>query len=545
MPQLLVYKAQLGVSHYSDWSNFPQNQSFLPITAWLQNANALGVVSGGRTVAQAAADIGVNILNSLDDGGVVWPPSFGTDDGRLAAIYAAGLYWIAGANGGITTSNNTARDSVASFIAVDQSLGGGRLVGYNGGDEPQCGPPMSSVPVMAAAVAGYDPTRPFFFNKLGEFFRRPVFYCPPDTQTAVQAVGVACSDIYALLSPYLNAVSGSDHISLPQDSLWVQGMVTNTMRAYARPGQPIWAFIAGGSDALNYSPANNFFTGAIEDGSTTLTFVTKSNGVPLKFTSAWEGLTLAGAGLQASTLADHATDDTHLVMSKAATATGNITVTVTGGANNDCVDDGNICVVNGNRYRATPAELMAEYMINLVNGATGFQLFVHDNTSYAYSFGATAGGAGALAAAEALTYINGIMRQFAPVINSPTVAICSMHSMDPYLGDGFPTVAPSCSDGILTMATSDIAVPGAALAKSYNGATYLLTQPSMRGSANMTFTLTGKAGQVATCVYDTNLKYDSAHSAVGSTFTLNGSAQFTDTFGAHNNHYQTKIYRIQ
>lgn len=543
---LHVYKVQLGESPYGAWPNFPQDQSFLPITAWLQNPNALGVVSDERTVAQAAADIGVNILIAVDDGGVPWPPSFGTDDGRLAAIYdVPGLYLIAGANGGITTSNNTARDSVASFIAVDQSLGGGRLIGYNGGDEPQCGPPMSSVPVMAAAVAGYDPTRPFFFNKLGEFFRRPVFYCPPDTQAAVQAVGVACSDIYALLSPYLNAVSGSDHISLPQDSLWVQGIVTNTMRAYARPGQPIWAFIAGGSDALNYSPANNFFTGAIEEGSTTLTFVTKNNGVPLKFTTAWEGLTLSGTGLQAGTLADHATDDTHLVMSKAATATGNITVTVTGGANNDCIDEGNICVVNGNRYRATPAELMAEYMINIINGATGIQLFVHDQTSYAYSFGATAGGAGSLAAAEALTYINGIMRQFAPVINAPTVGICSMDSMDPYLGDGFPTVASSCSDGILTMATSDIAVPGAALAKSYNGATYLIAQPSRRGSANMTFTLDGLGGQTAECIYDSNARYDPDHSAIGEEFVIDEEDEdFTDTFGAHSNHYQTKIYVI-
>jgi len=61
----------------------------------------------------------------------------------------------------------------------------------------------------------------------------------------------------------------------------------------------------------------------------------------------------------------------------------------------------------------------------------------------------------------------------------------------------------------------------------------------------MTFTMIGLAGKTATVAYDTNAQYDPTHSGVGSTFVLNGSSQFSDTFGANGNNYQTKIYQIQ
>jgi hypothetical protein len=404
---------------------------------------------------------------------------------------------------------------------------------------------MNAVPGLVTAGSAYDSTRPFFYNKLGEYFRRPQFYCAVATRAAVRAVGVGCSDIYPLLSPYLNAVSGGDHISVPQDSLYTQGLIMQTMRAYARTGQPLWAFIAGGSDALNYSAANNFFNGATENGSDELEFISKDNGIPTKFTAAWIGLELTGTGIQVNTVVESIIDDTHLVMSKTATGTDTVVVTVDGGENNDCISSGNICVVNSNRYRATPAELTAEVWINIINGANGIQWFVHDNTSFAYSFGATAGGAGAMVAAESLTYINGVLRQWAAMLNAPTVAICSMDSMDPVNGDGFPTVASACSNGILRMETSDEDVPGAAIAKNYSSKVYLIAQPSRRGSATMTFTLPTLSGQTATCVYDSNERHDPENSAVGQTHALGQSGVFDDIFGANDNHYQTKIYAIQ
>ena len=110
------------------------------------------------------------------------------------------------------------------------------------------------------------------------------------------------------------------------------------------------------------------------------------------------------------------------------------------------------------------------------------------------------------------------------------------------------TVSTSCTNGTLTMATSTSAVPGLAMLKQpVAGISYLFAQSDRRSAtgASMTFTATGLAGKVATVVYDSNSQYDNANNNVGATFTLNGSAQFSDTFGAHADSYQVRIYKIQ
>jgi hypothetical protein len=94
------------------------------------------------------------------------------------------------------------------------------------------------------------------------------------------------------------------------------------------------------------------------------------------------------------------------------------------------------------------------------------------------------------------------------------------------------------------MSTGTSTLPGSAIVKNYGGTLYLFADSDRNGSATMTFTLTGHAGQVATVVYDSNAKYDPTHSSVGNTFTLNGSGQFSDTFGANGHSYQPKIYMI-
>jgi hypothetical protein len=94
------------------------------------------------------------------------------------------------------------------------------------------------------------------------------------------------------------------------------------------------------------------------------------------------------------------------------------------------------------------------------------------------------------------------------------------------------------------MSTGASSVPGSAIVKNYNGTLYLFADSDRNGSATMTFTLAGYAGQTATVVYDSNARYDPAHSSVGATFTLNASAQFSDAFGANGHNYQPKIYKI-
>jgi hypothetical protein len=516
---------------YSQWSNFPQEASFFPVTAWLQS----------HTVAEDAAACGINIYLALDDGGTSWPPSFGTDDGRLAAIRAAGLYLIAGSNFGITLSDNVSRDSVASFQALHEEFGG--IIGYNGGDEPACGAPTNAVPQNVATAGGYDSTRPFLLNLLPGAFHAPIHNgCLNATIAALQATSIGSFDSYVFNSPYNpQEDGGSDFISVPQDSLYSKGVAVANMRYHSREGQPIWAFVAGGNNALGQAGEANNFTGGITNESANLT---NASGFSV-FTSAWVGLTVAGTGIQSSTTILSITNPTTAVMSKTATATNAaVTVTVTGGDLTCCRESTNLCVIRGNRYRPTPAETAADVWMCIVNGANGIQWFIHDTTSQSYSLGG-GGSAGALAAAANLTYINGTLQRFGAILNAQTAAICSMHSMNPLTGDGTITTVDTCSDGILTMATSDEDVPGSALLKSYNNRFYLVAQSSKRGSADMTFTIAGKGGHSARVIYDTNERYDPSNSSIEQTIALNSSGEFTDTFGANGNHYQARIYEIR
>jgi hypothetical protein len=502
-------------------------------------------VAGYDNVAQAAAACGINIFLALDDGGTNWPSGFGTDAGQMAALHAAGLKLVAaGHTLGLETANNVSANSVASFQALDVAQGGGvTLVGYNMGDEPACGAPMNAIPAKAAAVAGYDSTRPNFCNHNPGPFWRPGFdACVPATIEALQATSVGSFDLYSFIIPY-QQYSGSDFLSVPQDGMFARGLAIQNMRYHARPGQPVWAFVEGGSDCLGQAGEAGNFTGGIVNTSTTLT----NNSNFSVFTSSWLGLTATGTGIQADTVIAEILTPTTARMSKAATATNAaVTVNVTGGDYNNCVASVNLCVVNGNRFRATPAEVAAEVWCSIVNGANGIEWFSHDAESgaQAYILGAAAGGAGAQEAAANLTYINGVLRNYAAILNAETVGICSMDSAHPTTGVGIPTVTDTCSDGILTMATSNIAVPGAAIAKSYNNRIYLIAQPSRRGSADMTFTLDGNTGRTALCVYDSNAQYAPDHSDFGESAVLDQDDRFTVTFGAGGNNYQTKIYEV-
>jgi hypothetical protein len=86
-----------------------------------------------------------------------------------------------------------------------------------------------------------------------------------------------------------------------------------------------------------------------------------------------------------------------------------------------------------------------------------------------------------------------------------------------------------------------------ALVKQLNGVTYVLAQSDRRSptGAAFTFTLQGLAGRTATVIYDSDSQYDPANSIQGNQIQLTGTAQFSDTFGAHNDHYQVKIYSIE
>jgi hypothetical protein len=204
----------------------------------------------------------------------------------------------------------------------------------------------------------------------------------------------------------------------------------------------------------------------------------------------------------------------------------------------------NLCVVNGNEYRATPAQVNAEVWMSIINGAMGIEYFCHDSSSANFCMGDTAGGPAAAAVQENIKYINTIVSNFAPQLNSSTAGICSMQRLN--YTTGAQSTTTSCTNGILTMATSNAAVPGMALAKLYGGTSYLFAQSDRRSTAGATFTFTlnGYAGKTATVIYDSNQKYDIHNSSKGATFELNGSGAFADVLGANHDDYQVKIYKI-
>jgi hypothetical protein len=313
-----------------------------------------------------------------------------------------------------------------------------------------------------------------------------------------------------------------------------------------KPNQPAWAFIEAGGDALASGGYNNF-PGGVQSGSAMLTNVSGWS----HFTQTWIGLTVSGGGLPANTKITGIIDATHAEISAPASSTNaSESITVTGGAafngsTSDCVASVNLCVVNGNEYRPTPAQVNAEVWMSLIAGANGIEYFCHDASSDFFCMGDTQGGPVAALTQGNLTNIDRRVKRFAPELNSPSVALCSMQVIN--FTNGMLSTSSSCANGMLTMATGNSAVPGSAMVKQLGRVTYLFVQSDRRSTAGATFTYTlaGLAGKTAKVVYDSDGVYDNPHTSHGSTFVLNDSGQFSDVVGGHNDHYEVKAYEIE
>jgi len=535
---------------YANWPNGPwQNPAFFPIAVWYEQANSTGHSGPYANLAAAAAASGINIFLGQGAG---WPEQFGRDNGEFEAILQAGLYLI----GGITVPPNNTRSaqSVPSILALAQAIGAQtNLIGYNAGDEPQCVAgtgqiAMAAVPSVVAGIARYDPTRLIALNQT-DWMIQPEWQHPPANclsldQAALQATGVASFDLYPLTSPYITTqfgVTGSDFISESNDSLWVQGLSVQAMKHFAAQGQPLWAFIEAGGDNFALSEANDSLPASLSLGSTTITNLSSRS----HFTSTWIGLAVSGAGIMPNTTISGIIDASHATMSNAAAATSSASVTVGSGPLADCVVGANLCLVNGNEYRPTPADVTAEVWMSIVNGAIGLEYFCHDATSYSFCLGdSAAGGAAATAAQQNLAAIDTDIANYAPVLNAPTVGMCSMQQMN--YSTGMASTTTSCADGSLTMASNNSAVPGMALAKTYQGSTFVFAQSDRRSltGANFLLGVSGLGGHMATVVYDSYDDFDPARSSVGQQQTLNSSGQFNDVLGSNSHQYQMKIYQI-
>ena len=561
-------------SYYQTFANgVPAARTFFPISIWLQAPQRTTGVGANVNVAAAAKAEGINVfLGFWGNGptsvsGSSWPERYGSDDGELEAAAAQGIYVIAGGD----PAGNASAYSVASVLALASAQSATRyLIGYNYNDEPTCGSNAKQaghVPTEVAAIRSYDPTRVQVYNMASWV---PAFYINDagarcggsvaQMTAAFAAPDVGSYDAYPYINPYFAGVyyncsagahvAPSDFVSRPVDCIWMNGLAVQVERLL-NPNKPNWAFVDTGGDALSAGGLSEFLAD-LNAGSNVISHPqgVGGGGVAPRFTIAWLGLGLSGPGIPANTKLIRIVDASHAVMSASATASATSgSIKITGGAQAyptygrgpgyDCIIARNLCVVSGNRYKSTPAEVFAEVWNDLISGANGINYFGHDSCSETYWAG-DADCPGSAVVAANLTYIDRVIATYAVQLNTAPDGICTMQKTD-------GTTATSCADGILKMSTASAAVPGLARVSHVNGVHYLMVQTDRNSAsgAPMTYTLRGLARKHATVVYDSASRYDRRHDTTGATFALSSLASFTDTLGANADHYQVKIYAIR
>ena len=465
---------------YSQWPNFPQSPNFFPIVLWLQNPAQWQMGSGAAYPTVPQAMKGTK-MNIL----LAIDNGGGGNYPASCGADTNGQFQSL-VNQGIyliaaTDGTNGANaNSVACLQQLAANLNGTQYLVGYNLGDEPGCSTQQSAATTLGTTEGYDTTRPFFWNMQAYLFASGT--CTGSINTNfLKAISVGSFDNYPLISPWAVVENIPNITPAAHDSMWIQGWQVANMVSNGRTGQPIWAYVDTGTSALDYPTQNG----------------------------------------------------------------------------SSCSESTNLCTQSsGVHYFRAPAELVnAQVWMTIINGGMGIEWFCDDtsvatgNTAYHFCLGptTTTGGASlgsaesAIAAAIAsnITYIDSTILSFAPQLNSTVAGRCTMNT-----GSQYTNYASSCSNGILTMSTGTATVPGSAIVKNYNGTLYLFADSDRNGSATMTFTLSGYAGATATVVYDSNAQYDPAHSSVGTSFTLNASAQFSDTFGASGHNYQPKIYKI-
>jgi hypothetical protein len=451
------------------------------------------------------------------------------------------------------SSTNTSPTSVASFQAIASGDSGSQyLIGYNLGDEPAYPSPMSQLPSLIPLATAYDTTRPFFWNFTDWPFGHGGCF-PPSCSTntaALQAISVGSQDVYPVISTF----NGNSNIPLITGTVntsataGTNGCSAGTYSVTNASGSafPSW-FLAAGQQIVIGTAAP--FTLASDVSSTVVCATTN----PTLQTGATYNLAQDSMWIQGASVAALVTAGTLNQPIWAFVDTGSNALGLSG-TSPTCNQVSNLCTTNNNEYRATPEQVNSEVWMTIINGGTGIEYFCDDTNlsgTSAYNFclgsyleNTTFDNAAAAATASNLTYVNTNLLTYAPEILGTLNAICTMNTPLTSGVQQYSSYTTSCTNGILTMSTGTSTVPGSAMLRTHSGTLYLFADSDRNGSAAMTFTLTGYAGKIATVVYDSNAQYDPTHSSVGTQFTLNGSGQFSDTFGANGHNYQPKIYTI-
>ncbi|MGA3217418.1 MAG: hypothetical protein ABSD97_17215, partial [Acidimicrobiales bacterium] len=234
------------------------------------------------------------------------------------------------------------------------------------------------------------------------------------------------------------------------------------------------------------------------------------------------------------------------------TGTDDLGLDLQGGATCDYTT--NVCT-SGNEATATLVQVNSAAWDAIINGANGIVWFCDasnlsstgttpsGNTAYDGCAGGGGGGNPTNGGEEFLPtnlkYVDSNITTFAPELNSPITGICSMEN-DTTLG-----ITTSCSNGVLSVSTSNTSEPIVARTTTYGGHIYLFVESDRANDETTgTYTITGASGKTASLVYDSATQYDPTHSKQGDTFSVNGSGVFSDTLGTAANPYQVKIYSI-
>ena len=537
---LLCVSAFGQSSPYSAYSNFPQSNTFFPIAVWSQTPNRTqggGALYG--SIALAMAGTKMNILMAIDNGsGYNYPASCGTDTSNLFADIAnAGLYvmpivfplsW--------STTNGTTTISNSALYPFNSSWNGTEVVE---GTSYTISSATGTTLTMTSTVPAGSLQWSWMVTNASSCSSGP-YATVSSLQTIASNLGKSAYLIGYVMGDEPQGSDGCTHLigSIPSIMTTFDAYDTTRPFTWNHTG---WPFNHGScSGSLNQNALKAMSIGSSDIYPMTSPYnglsgtVTDSNGVgDYNWIQAWETavfLADGNAGQPMWFFIDSGTNELGFSSQNSSTC-GALTCTTSG--------------QDPHYYRAPSEVVNAQAWATLINGGLGIEWFCDDvgnTTNYDFCLGD--GGSGteqstATAIAQNITYIDTTILNYAKQIQSPVNGICTMNT-----GTSYSSHTSSCTNGILTMSTGTSAVPGSAVVKTYSGTPYLFADSDRNGSATMTFTLTGYAGYTATVVYDSNAQYDPTHSSVGNTFTLNGSGQFSDTFGANGHNYQPKIYTI-
>jgi len=255
-------------SFYGQFANgLPTSPTFFPIGVWYQSPAGGDVPAPYANQAQAFKAMGINVFVGISQqNGLVWPESYGVDEGEMAAAANEGMYVIGGGDPSCAANNSGADpcdtdhasvDSVQKLLASLPPADAQYFVGYQWTDEPAC---TTNIASQVATISSEDPTRMTYANEgawvavlPGNDIGSPsgsgltAAQCLSDAETNLIAPSILSSDDYALTDPWHSSTcAGANCIYLYGDS-------AANMRALAGPTQPVWSFIESGTDDLGLS----------------------------------------------------------------------------------------------------------------------------------------------------------------------------------------------------------------------------------------------------------------------------------------------------